>query len=82
MMGVIIIAIRRDIHTGEDMITGIILTGHTLAGFIMTNINTIPGKKAIESITVKTVADKNKSPLVSIFIKGLSILIPDNYYFI
>jgi hypothetical protein len=43
------------------MITDIILTGHILAGFITTNANTIPGNKAAENITMKTVADKPKA---------------------
>jgi hypothetical protein len=73
MMVVITIAIRRAIHTGEDMITGIILTDHTLAGFIITNVNTIRGNKATEITTVK-IADKKESPLINTFlVKGLSI---------
>jgi len=62
-MVVITIAIHRDIHTGEDMITGTILTGHTLAGFIITNANTIPGNRAAETTTSK-IADKKRSPLI------------------
>ena len=58
MMDVITIGTRRDIRTGEGMITGIISTGHTSAGFIITSVSTIPGNKAAEDITVETIADK------------------------
>ena len=70
-MGVIIIAVHRDTPTGEDMTTGITLTSHTLAGFTITNVNTIPGNKEAEDTTGATIGSKEESPLTKIFIKGL-----------
>ena len=61
----IFIAALMDILTGEAMITGIILTGHTSTGVVMIAVNTMHGNMVTKNIIEKTTAGNKTKPFAN-----------------